>query len=228
MSVSSQRVLVLSGRGRYADPWHDHAATSHEVATVVADLVGEVEVRSSFPSALADVGDFSLVIVNCGRGRPDPAYDGDDEAWAAHHSSLHHYADTGGPILGLHQSANTFADSPYWADLLGARWVPDVSSHPPFGDSVFEAVESHPITTGLDVVLARDERYCDVERAYGSTILLAHEESGVRHPAVWLRDDGRRRSVYDALGHDIESYRSPSRRLLLRHEVMWLLGEPVG
>lgn len=226
--MTRNRVLVLSGRGRYADPWHDHAATSHEVALVLAGLVDEVEVRSSFPTALDDVDDFALVVVNCGRGRTDAAYDGDDDAWAGHHASLHRYAMGGGPVLGLHQSANTFADSPHWSEILGARWVPGVSGHPPFGESVFEVTQAHPVTDGMESVTALDERYCDVEQAAGSTTLLTHVEDGRRHPAAWSRDDGRRRSAYDALGHDTESYRSSSRRLLLRREVTWLLGEPNG
>ena len=217
-------MLILAGRGRYADPWHDHAATSHEVATVLADTVGGVEVRGSFPDALRDLDDFALLIVNCGSGRPDPDYDGDDAAWTEHHEALRRYADNGGPVLGLHQAANTFPDSPWWSDVLGAKWIPGVSGHPPIGDTEFQVVGAHPVTAGMDVVRAWDERYCGLEQAADAVTLLAHDTDGVRHPAVWLRDDGTRRSVYDALGHDVESYRSPSRQHLLRREVAWLLG----
>ncbi len=69
-----------------------------------------------------------------------------------------------------------------------------------------------------------DERYSHLERtAEDATVLATHELEGSTQPLVWVRDTPGGRSVYDALGHGIESYRSPQRRRLLQAEARWAL-----
>ncbi|MEJ5945889.1 ThuA domain-containing protein [Pseudokineococcus basanitobsidens] len=223
---ADRRVLVLAGRGRYEDPWHDHAATSAGVARVLGDLEGtDVEVRSTFPDALDDLDALDLLVVNSGRGRPDPAFDGDDVAWARLHRRLSAHVRGGGAVLALHQAASTFPDSPTWADDLGGRWVPGESWHPPLGAMSARPVEgSHPLVDGLGAVEAVDERYCGL-RVTGDVVvtLTVEDDEGGVHPAGWVHAAGGRRVVYDGLGHDVRALASPGRRDLLRREARWLL-----
>lgn len=216
------RALVLAGRGRYEDPWHDHAATSHVVAGLLADQGVEASVRGTFPDAFGDLAAFDLVVVNAGRGRTDPGFDGDDAAWAPAHEAVAAFAAAGGALLGLHQAANTFADSPRWADLLGGRWVPGASWHPPQDVATFAPVGDHPVVAGLGPVVADDERYRDLVVAPGSRVLLTACHDGADQPVAWASAGAR--AVYDGLGHDVGSYASASRCALLRREVDWLLG----
>lgn len=215
--------LILVGRGRYADPWHDHAATSFEVAEVLRDLGVPVEVRSTFPEEIPDV---DLVVVNAGPGRADPGYDGDDDAWRPFHESLARQVASGTSVLGLHLAANTFADAPVWTEILGGRWVDGTSGHPPIGEATFKVVRDHPVTQGLTTVTAFDESYCDLEVHPASQRLLVAEIDGVEQPVVWVAPtltSTSGRVLYDALGHDVRSYRSPARRDLLARELTWLL-----
>lgn len=217
--------LVLAGRGRYADPWHDDVATSHAVADVLRDLGVGVRVRGTSPGALDDErpGDVAVVVVAAGRGRVDPDWDGDDAAWAPFHDRLAALVRAGVPLLALHAAANTFADSPHWTGLLGGRWVVGTSMHPPIGPASFRVVDgAHPVTAGLAVVEAWDERYCRLDVAASSRVLLVTEHEGREHPVVWASAGGAR-VVYDGLGHDARSWASPSRRALLRRELAWLL-----
>lgn len=144
--------LVLVGRGRYEDPWHDHAAVAHEVVKVLADGGLDVTVRGTFPGALDDVvtaaGGPELVVVVAGTGRTDPDLDGTDEDWSDFHAALDSLVGSGVPILALHASANTFTDSPVWARHLGGRWVPGVSMHAPIGEARFTVADLHPVTAG--------------------------------------------------------------------------------
>jgi uncharacterized protein len=224
------RVVVIAGRGRYEDPWHDHAATCHQIALVLAEL-GEqfdVEVRGAFPDAFNDLARVDLLVVNSGSGRADAVLDGADVTWLAVHERVHAFARNGGAVLGLHQAANTFADSSYWAKILGGRWVPGISTHPPIGDCTINVRTGiHPITQGLGDINLFDERYCDLWTAPGVQVLATHEEDGRDHPVVWVNTSGGYRSVYDALGHDVRALESRGRRRLLRREALWLLGEPV-
>ena len=242
--TSVPRVLVLAGRGRYEDPWHDMAATSHRVAEVLSaptidgtDDLGspayQVSVRGAFPDALDDLdpaGDsVDLVVVNTSSGRPDPGFDGDDARWDGFHERLRAWADAGRPVLGLHQAANTFADSSDWERILGGRWVDGTSMHPEIGEADFTVTGAGHDLAGVlldatsGTVTAVDERYSYLTVAGSSTVLLTQQHDGIDHPVVWVSGAPGVRCVYDALGHDVRSYDSPSRQALLRAEVAWLL-----
>ena len=126
-------------------------------------------------------------------------------------------------MLGLHQAANAFRDAPAWAALLGGRWVEGTSWHPPHGAAVFRVVDAaHPVTTGLTTIEAADERYLSLDVAPGAQVLVVADHEGAPHPVVWVAP-GPGRVLYDALGHDVRSYDSPSRADLFRREVRWLL-----
>jgi type 1 glutamine amidotransferase len=250
------RILVLAGRGRYEDPWHDHAATSHEVATIFGEpgAVGRddvvVQVRSTWRDALDDLDDVGLLVLNSGSGRIDPEFDGGGDDWAAFHERLSGWARSGGAILALHQSANTFADAPDFAAVLGGRWIPGISMHPPIGDAVFDVVPGHPVTDELadplgsaGVIGAFDERYCHLVVAEPSRVLLTTsgpanpgsgaddgpEGGGTRlHAVAWVNEAHGGRTIYSGLGHDVRSYASEPHRAFLRAAAAWLLGGRPG
>lgn len=221
--MTTQRILILAGRGRYEDPWHDHAATSHAVAGILGDL-GVVQVRGLFRDALDDLGSVGLLVVNGGTGRRDPDFDGSDDDWLAFHARLADWARAGGAVLGLHQAANTFYDTPDWAAVLGGRWVPGESMHPPIGEARFELVQGHPVTGDLGAVEAFDERYCHLRvgretRVLGTTL----HDDGTTQPVLWVNEAHGGRTVYSALGHDVRSFESPGHQALVRQSASWLL-----
>ena len=216
------RALVLAGRARYGDPWHDHAATSYRVACELTAAGFDVDVRGTFPDALADLPVSTLLVVNAGQGTADD----DDATWLPLHERVRDHAAGGGPVLGLHQSAMAFADSPWWADVLGGRWVDGVSWHPEQAVTTFDVHPGHPVTDGLGALVVEDERYTDLAVTPGVEVLVSHEEAGSRHPVVWAVPG--RPVVYDGLGHGAEAYASPSRCALLRREARWLVGLPVA
>jgi hypothetical protein len=52
--TTTLRSLVLSGGGRYADPWHPFAKTSARLADVLWSLGHRVEVTDFIPDRVAD------------------------------------------------------------------------------------------------------------------------------------------------------------------------------
>ncbi len=230
MTASTRpRILVLAGRGRFEDPWHDHAATSHRLALVLAAL-GDVEVRSAFRDSLADLADVDLLVLNL--GGPKPGYveaDLDPEEWSGFYESLDAWARAGGRILAVHQSALAFPDEPRFEELLGGRWVEGVSGHPPIGEMRLRlAVGTHPVTDGLTGVETFDERYCDLRVAPSSQVLgFVDDDDGEPHAALWVTEAHGGRTVYSPLGHGGRSYDSPSHQDLLVGAALWLL-EPPG
>lgn len=203
---------------------------SHEIARLLIEIGHRVEVRSTFPDACQELDRYRLVIVNAGHGRPDASFDGTDETWAASHQALAAFVDGGGSVLGLHQAANTFHDSPHWTRILGGRWVDGLSGHPPISQATISVrTGAHPIVESLRDFVVFDERYCDLQVDEDILVLATQRHDGRDHPIVWVAEPGGGhgggRRVYDALGHDPRSLASPGRRDLLAREVEWLLGE---
>ena len=226
-------VTILSGTGRYSDPWHPFASTSAAIADIVAAMGLAVAVRGTgSPESLA-VDGARLVVVNTGKGQEPPP---PDPAWSRALDEFGEWIEDGGRILAVHTAAAAFPDWPAWAAIVGGSWVEGRSSHPRISVAAFTAAsgtEDHPVLDGLPdaggidpslagrpMVLALDERYSGLDVAAGSVPLLTHELEG--RPAVMAWVVGRR-VLYDGLGHDERSYRSTTRRRLLENEVRWLL-----
>lgn len=224
------RIVVLAGRGRYEDPWHDHAAVAHEVALLFGepgalgdrDVVGQV--RSTWPDALDDLAPGDLLVVAAGQGRPDASFDGSDDDWRPFHDRLAAWAGAGGAVLALHAAANTFGDSPGWARVLGGRWVDGVSGHPPIGPATVTLRQGHPVTDGLAAVQVFDERYTALDVSPTAQVLgTTPDDDGADHPVLWVQEAHGGRTVYSALGHDLRSFASGSHRALLLRAAGWLL-----
>ncbi|WP_433887555.1 ThuA domain-containing protein [Streptomyces sp. CA-111067] len=233
------RIVVLSGAGRYADRWHDFAATSRCVATALEPLGATVAVLPTEPASLLRLGEADLLVVNSGTAGADEtgavpggANGPEDEAelWARARAALAAYADSQRPLLALHIAANSFNDVPAWHRRLGVRWVSGRSMHPPFGLAEVAVDDTgHPVTAGLADFTVQDERYAHLVLSDRAQELTHHVHEGVRHPLLLVHEVEGRRTVYDALGHDTRSYDSPARVRLLRAAAQWALGrDPRG
>lgn len=212
------RIVILSGATASDDPWHDFDATSHAVASCLREAGWSCTVAATSASAGADIVNADLLVVNSGvRSRPGP--DGVAPA------QLLDYLASPQAVLGLHAAANSLRAVPQWSQRLGVRWVEGVSMHPPIGWQRLVPASGTPALRGLDEVVVYDELYTNLELLRPAKVLLAHHLFGLDHPLVLGREEGPQRTVYDALGHSVESYASPSRQELLRREVRWLLGD---
>ncbi len=216
------RVLVFSGSGHYADPWHPFEETSQAATDVLLGLGHHVVVRDSEPGALLDIAEFDLLVVNSGgrTGEPDPAA---TAAWAPDHGALAEFHRAGLPILGLHTAVGTFPDWDEWAGIIGGAWTTQ-SHHPAMGTATFDpahGARSHPVWAGLDSVTVIDERYSLLQVADTAAPLVQHRTDNTLHTMGWALGET---VIYDGLGHDGRSYESEERRRLLQNEVNWLLG----
>lgn len=221
-------VLLLSGGGRFADPWHPFAASSRRLADLIEQQGHRVQIRTTTPSLL-HFDDVDLVVVNAGGGLPGRTPEQRAQSTPAWDEALGRFGawiDQGGPVLAVHTSANTFANWPRWRQVLGGAWIPGQSGHPPRSVATFEPVtRDHPVLAGIDQVRADDERYCNLVLDPGVTPLLAHHTDGKQQVMAWAGPDGGSRVLYDGLGHDASAYDSPDRQRLLAGELGWLLDQ---
>jgi type 1 glutamine amidotransferase len=220
------RSLVLSGGGKYADPWHRFARTSARLADVLWSLGHRVEVTDFVSDrvadlAQADLAGFDLIVVNAaagpglGTGEQDAARDG-----------LRAAVERGVGVLAVHVGVGTLLRLPQWEAVTGAVWVEGQSGHPPLGPARVQTHQDrHPVVASVPDFDVIDERYTGLRLAPGLVPLATHRHHGRQHPLVWARELGRTRVVADALGHDTRSYDSAGHRRLLSRAVQWLTEE---
>ncbi|WP_395243949.1 ThuA domain-containing protein [Agromyces sp. MMS24-K17] len=230
------RAMILSGAGRYADPWHPFPATSERLAELVREAGYDVEVREDIDAALAALGDdVDLLVVNA--GNPDgPVDDGEVAEYAdaidgdgppvIDSAPLQAAIDRGIGILALHAAASSLPDYPAYHHAIGGRWVPGESWHPEFGEAHVHLVGDHPVRAGLLDFDVQDERYTALRLHDVIEPIAEHLEDGIRHPLIWGREFGPSRLVYDGLGHDTRSYDSTTHRELITQAIGWLDRRP--
>lgn len=225
--------LVVSGSGRWADPWHPFPVTSERLRQAVAAAGVDVEVREDVEDALVGLPEVDLLVLNVG----DP--DGPDPEDAAEQlperptmpvveavvASLHAHLDRGGALLAVHSSTTALGSFEGWSRAIGGHWVRGRTMHPPHSDATIDVhTDAHPVTTGLADIDVSDERYSWLHTEDDITVLGDHSHAGERHPMIWVREQGTARVLYDGLGHDERSYDSSGHQQLLQQGIAWLLG----
>jgi type 1 glutamine amidotransferase len=213
-------VVLISGSGPYADPWHLFPATSGRIAGIIEDLGYTAKIIEDVEAGLADPGACRLLVINIG----NPSSPRPPELVDAARAGIEEHLSAGGAILGVHSSATSLTTMPEWPVILGGRWVRGRSMHPPKGDTrISITAVDHPITSGLTDFVIFDERYSYLETQPDITVLCEHSHDALQHPLVWARETDRYRVVYDGLGHDTASYDSTGHVRLLGRVARWLM-----
>jgi len=217
-SPEHPRVVIATGTGRYADPWHPYPTTSARIAEILVADGWDAVVDDDVDHALAHLDGVDLLIVNAG----DPWRNGGephiDPAAAA---GLTAAIARGIGLIGVHAALSSLRDHPAWREAIGGEWVPGVSWHPPIGDTRVRVTDpDHAITDGMPHLDVFDERYSDLVVDDGARVLAVHDVDGSEHPAVWVREQPTR-AVVSSLGHDERAFDSPELATLLQRAARW-------
>jgi len=208
------RATVVSGGGRFADPWHPFAETAGRLGALAEEAGFAVEVVDDVAAAVASPAQLLILDV----GRPEHPDDREDPRIRA---ALLDVVKRGVGILCMHSTAMSFPAVPEWEDITGGVWVEGESMHPPYGAAPVRVVDdTHPITAGLADFTLDDERYTRLRIDPGVRVLAEHDHDGRAWPLIWTPPRGR--VVVDLLGHDAASYDSPAHRAILTRAMRWL------
>ncbi|GAA2229610.1 ThuA domain-containing protein [Herbiconiux moechotypicola] len=210
------RILLFSGGGDYADPWHPFAETSALVAGTLRASHHDVTVVDTLDALQESLDDGDLLVVNAGGG--PTAHPLDDRL--ATIVSGHR-----GPLLALHVAATLLPGHDEWEESLGGRWVRGVSMHPERGALRLRAVSDSAVVSGLEPLDTIDEAYSWLRVSPAAEVLLVHDYDDTEHPAAWTLDRDGRRAAYTSLGHDPAAYESPLAGALLRRLTAWLTAD---
>ena len=232
--TSPRTALLLSGTGRYADPWHPFADTSAVLAGLLGRAGFDVVIPDEVDTALADLADLadtddmalpSLLAVNVGLPRDGDPSPGTPAAAAG----LSRWLASERPMLVSHSSSTSFTDLPAWEEGLGGRWIRGTSMHPEYGPASIDVRPcSGPVVSGIPGFELLDERYSFLRTSPDITVHATHTYEGMEHPVVWSLErrspgtGGNGRTFYDALGHDAASYQSREHREILSQAIAWL------
>ncbi len=135
----------------------------------------------------------------------------------------HSIKEEGKGLIVLHAS-NVLADEmesfeqyQTWFNLIGSRF----QRHAAFTRLSIHIQHEHPITAGITDFEIDDEPY-EIELFDPSAQILATRvtQDGA-HPSLYIREQGRGRICYLALGHDMRAWGHPSFRKLLVQAVSW-------
>jgi len=214
---SSPTALVLSGSGRYADPWHPFARTSPLLAEVLTGAGFDTAIDDDVDAAMTRLDGVDLLVVNAG----DPwGHDRSSLAPAASVAGFDRALERGIGVLAVHCAVASLRDYPSWAPAIGGMWVPQASWHPEIGD-VDIATAPLPDGTTAPGFTVFDERYCRLQQFGDRIVVATHEAEGQRMPAAWVRTHGRAHVAVDTLGHDERSYGSAGHRDLIATLARW-------
>lgn len=241
------RATILSGSGRFADPWHPFEETSRQLAGILEGRGFATEIADP-DERMAELEGVDLLVVNIGAPSvPELHHD------AANRRGLLRHLAAGRPVLALHSSVTSLPSVPEWESILGGIWVRGTTMHPDFGTAAIRVYpRRHPIVSTIGDFELQDERYSFLRVAEDVVPLATHQHEGTEHPILWARSypaprsermppgqapaqvpvggvgsaDASReaRVVYDALGHDGRSFDSPEHREILGRAADWLVG----
>jgi hypothetical protein len=212
------RALVVSGGGRFVDPWHPFADTSAALASALRGRGCAVTVSADADAALTELTTEalpSLLVLNIGWYGPDRFSEPAAQGLVA---ALQH----GLPTLLVHSTLTAFPDWPLWHEIAGGGWTRGTTYHPAYGPGTALAHPEHPVSAGLGELEIIDERYTKLWVDDSASVFLQHEEEGSLHSLAWTRTWGASPIIADALGHDAGAYRTTARTVLLQRELDWL------
>ena|SRR5487761_1602897 len=215
------RAVILTGGGRYADPWHRFEETAARIAEILSSVGFSVEIATDVDTRAPALSDTDLVVFNIGA-----PVDEDVPSDAAVRRGLQAYLERGAPLLVFHVSLTSLPGMPEWEGIVGGAWLPGTSMHPPYGcGQITVYPERHGIVATTHDFQLGDERYSYLRVADDVVWLASHVHDATVHPLVWAHHHGRSRVVYDALGHDVASYRSAEHRRIVALAALWLTGQ---
>lgn len=141
-------------------------------------------------------------------------------------------AESGVGLAGCHGGmCDAFRNDTEWQFMTGGQWV----AHPG-NEGVTYRVDiaqdvAHPITEGLDSFEVTSEQYY-LHTDPGNTVLATtrfpwpgvggpHEANPCAMPQVWVKQYGKGRVYYNALGHNRAVLEEPTPRELMRRGFLW-------
>ncbi|HEX2025280.1 MAG TPA: ThuA domain-containing protein [Actinomycetota bacterium] len=222
--AQSYRALVFTKTAAFRHPSIDEAVAALQA---LAAERGFEMVHTEDAAAFSDpnLAGFDVVVFLLTTG---------DVLDAAQEAALQRFIRNGGGFAGVHAAADTEHGWPWYADLLGARFV----THPAPQAAVVRVEDRRHGSTGhLPASWGWVDEWYEFDRnprrrvhvlATVSEATYDGGSMGSDHPVAWCHRFEGGRSWYTALGHPEESYADPAFRAHLAGGLAWAAGAAPG
>lgn len=147
-------------------------------------------------------------------------YANHDEIGKEQEQALVKYVKSGGGLVPIHSASYCFRNSPEYVKMVGGQF----SSHDTATFSQTIINTEHPISAGYTPFSSWDETY--VHTAHSDKEVLMERVEGDHHePYTWVKNYGKGRVFYTALGHDLRTWDQPGFHELIYRGITWAIGD---
>ena len=136
-------------------------------------------------------------------------------------AALMDFVEGGKGLFALHCASNCFRNSDKYTALVGGRFLRHNTGT--FRARIIDA--QHPAMRGLSSFETWDETYVHDQLGQDIRVLMVREEQGGYEPYTWVRDQGKGRVFYTALGHDEHTWKNEGFQKLLEQGLRWAAGK---
>ena len=146
-------------------------------------------------------------------------YANHDEITKPQEKALLRFVKNGGGFIPIHSASYCFRNSSKYVKLVGAQF----SSHDTATFNLEYVDPDHPILMGLKPFETWDETYVHTRHS-PKTVLMSRVENEHAEPYTWIKEFGKGRVFYTALGHDLRTWSHPEFHNLILNGILWAIG----
>jgi putative membrane-bound dehydrogenase-like protein len=204
------KVLLLGDKG------HHRPA---EMARVISPALDKLGIDVTFTDDLDDLNADKLAKFDA-----LAIYRDSGDLPARHEVALLEYVEGGKGLVAIHCASHCFRNSNKYTALVGGRFLKHSTGV--FRSRIIDA--QHPAMKGVKSFESWDETYIHDQLADDIRVLMVREERGGFEPYTWVRDQGKGRVFYTALGHDERTWKQEGFQKLLAAGTRWAAGQTAG
>ncbi|MBK8504905.1 MAG: ThuA domain-containing protein [Saprospiraceae bacterium] len=148
-------------------------------------------------------------------------YANHDEITEDQAEALLSFVKQGGGFVPVHSASYCFRNSEKVVKLIGGQFT----SHDTATFTAKIIKPDHPAMQGVTEFSSWDETYVHSKLSSGRTVLMERTDGNGSEPYTWVKEHGRGRVFYTALGHDERTWSKPEFQTLLEQGLRWVIGD---
>ena len=137
---------------------------------------------------------------------------------------LRDFAEAGKGVVVLHQALASYADWPWYRDLVGGRYVASSTSRQGEDLTIVAGPQKSPMVSGIVPMHLRGEAFEGMQVAGDVKVLLTTGNPDSGRPIAWISPYAKSRVVYIQLGQGREVFTYPGYQRLVKNAVLWTAG----
>ena len=131
--------------------------------------------------------------------------------------ALLEYVEGGRGLVPVHCASYCFLNSPKYIELVGGQFKSHGTGT--FKDTIVNS--DHPVMKGVQPIESWDETYVHTKHNPNRVVLSERRDAQGNEPYTWVREAGKGRVFYTALGHVASELDSPPVRTILTRGMLW-------